>query len=79
MKLKYIGPLVAFSHAEYGHHVQGMVKEYPDDFAEELLATTKRQIFEVIKETPKKVKQKGKKKSRDTQRRYSHRSGGKSV
>jgi|GEM_PF-3563333 len=46
MKIKYLGPGAAVDVAPYGRHAAGEVKEYPDDFAEELLATSHRQQFE---------------------------------
>jgi len=48
MKIKYLGPSDEVIVAPYGPHRKGDVKEYPDDFAEELLATSIKQKFEAI-------------------------------
>ena len=48
MKLKYLGPRDQVLVEPYGRHWQDKVKEYPDDFAEALLATSVRQKFEAV-------------------------------
>lgn len=57
MKIKYLGPIPLPEKLEggmwvnvhpYGQHDINEVKEYPDDFGEELLATSKSQRFEQI-------------------------------
>jgi len=48
MQIKYLGPSGDVNVAPYGPHRKGDVKEYPDDFAEELLATSIKQKFEAI-------------------------------
>ena len=48
MKIKYLGPPPEVNVAPYGPHKQDEVKEYPDEFAEDLLATSKKQHFEAI-------------------------------
>ena len=53
MQIKYLGPSEAVNVASYGSHRKGDVKEYPDDFAEELLRTSKKQQFEVMGERSK--------------------------
>lgn len=49
MQIKYLGPMEKVDVAPYGEHRKGKVKEYPDEFGEELLATSKKQKFEAIK------------------------------
>jgi len=48
MKIKYLGPSPSVNVAPFGPHVKGESKEYPDDFGEELLATSVRQQFEAV-------------------------------
>jgi len=48
MNIKYLGPSPEVNVASYGPHRKDAVKEYPDDFAEELLATSKKQKFELV-------------------------------
>jgi len=48
MQVKYCGPRKEIIVAPYGPHRKGDVKEYPDDFAEELMATSKKQQFEAV-------------------------------
>lgn len=45
MKIKYLGPSESVNVAPYGPHRKGEEKDYPDEFAEELLATSKKQKF----------------------------------
>lgn len=49
MKIKYSGPSNTVNVPPYGKHAKDQVKEYPDDFAKELLATSNRQQFEAVK------------------------------
>ena len=58
MQIKYLGPGDWVNVAPYGQHTKDRVKDYPDDFGAELLATSRRQKFEaaedddVIAKTP---------------------------
>jgi len=56
MKIKYLGPRAAVEVAPFGPHGIGEIKDYPDEFAEELLKTSKRQEFEAVaaRKPPKK-------------------------
>jgi hypothetical protein len=53
MKIRYDGPRSSVNVVPYGEHPKGKIKEYPDEFGEELLATSKTQRFEIV-EGPKK-------------------------
>lgn len=46
MKIKYLGPSPSVNVGEFGPHPKDVVIDYPDDVAEELLATSKKQKFE---------------------------------
>lgn len=48
MKIKYLGPGSSVNVGPYGQHNKNEVKNYPDEFAKELLATSKKQKFEVV-------------------------------
>ena len=48
MKIRYLGPQPRVSVGPYGPHMRGEVKDYPDGFGEELLATSRRQRFEKV-------------------------------
>jgi len=48
MQVKYLGPSGEVNVVPYGPHRKGDVEEYPDDFAEELLATSKKQKFKAV-------------------------------
>lgn len=50
MKIKYLGPRDQVIVAPYGQHWQGEIKDYPDKFGEELLASMKTNRFEEVKE-----------------------------
>ncbi len=52
MKIRYIGPCDRVNVAPYGEHRQDEVREYPDDFAANLLKTSVRQVFEVVETEP---------------------------
>jgi len=52
MQIKYLGPSDEVNVAPHGPHRKGDVKEYPDDFAEELLATSIKQKFEKVTALP---------------------------
>lgn len=52
MKVKYFGPQSAVRVGGFGQHKQGEIKEYPPEFAAELLRTSKKQHFEAIGEAP---------------------------
>jgi hypothetical protein len=55
-RIKYNGPSESINVEPYGRHVRGTVKEYPDDFAVDLIATSRKQKFErmpeALPETP---------------------------
>lgn len=55
MKIKYLGPSPEVNIEPYGPHRKDEAKDYPDDFGQELLATSKRQKFEEIIEAPDKA------------------------
>ena len=48
MKIKYLGPSASINVAPFGPHARGEEKEYPDDFGADLIATSKKQQFEVV-------------------------------
>ena len=48
MKVKYLGPSKSVNVGGYGAHRKGRVKEYPDEVAEELLATADKQRFQAV-------------------------------
>lgn len=48
MQLKYLGPRDAVWVAPYGEHVRGGIVDYPDAFAADLIATSRRQQFAVV-------------------------------
>ena len=48
MKIKYLGPSPEVNVAPYGPHRKDEDKDYPDEFAEELLATSKKQHFKAV-------------------------------
>jgi len=50
MLIKYIGPTDGVIVEPFGIHRQGQVKYYPDQFGSELLATSKKQIFEKVED-----------------------------
>jgi len=56
MFIKYLGPSDSVNVGGYGSHAKAEVKEYPDEFGEELLATSKKQKFEVVKGAGAKAK-----------------------
>ncbi len=45
MKIRYLGPCPSVEVVPYGEHHRGETREYPDDFATALLATSKKQRF----------------------------------
>lgn len=49
MKIVYLGPSEKVEVYPYGEHAKGQEKEYPDDFAADLLTTSKKQHFEIVK------------------------------
>lgn len=57
MKIKYLGPRESINVAPLGLHYKGEVREYPDDVGEELLATSKKQRFEVAELTVAQLKE----------------------
>lgn len=48
MKIKYSGPSDFVNVEPFGRHTKGAVKEYPDEFGTELLATSTKQQFELV-------------------------------
>ncbi len=48
MKIKYTGPADAVNVVGYGPHLRGEIREYPDEFAAGLLASSVRQRFEQV-------------------------------
>lgn len=48
MLIKYLGPSKYVNIEPYGKHRKGDTKEYPDEFAVELLSTSSRQQFEPV-------------------------------
>lgn len=50
MLIMYVGPREDIDLPPHGKHLRGQSKEYPDDFGRELLATSKRQIFQMVVE-----------------------------
>lgn len=45
MKIKYLGPGSFVNVDPYGQHDKNEIKEYPDEFAAELILTSKKQQF----------------------------------
>ena len=56
MLIKYLGPSDSVNVAPFGPHGKGEVKDYPDGFGKELLATSQKQQFEVDAATEPKTK-----------------------
>lgn len=50
MLIRYLGPREEIDLPPHGKHMRGQSKDYPDDFGRDLLATSKRQIFEQVAE-----------------------------
>jgi len=48
MNIRYDGPSPSVNVEPYGSHAKGEVKEYPAEFGEELIATSKKQRFTAI-------------------------------
>jgi hypothetical protein len=46
-RIKYLGPSASVNIEPFGSHARGQEKDYPDDFAAELLATSRKQRFEM--------------------------------
>ena len=57
MQVKYIGPMDAVRVGEYGKHEKGEIKDYPPDFAKQLLATSSKQQFELVGEPAPEAKE----------------------
>jgi hypothetical protein len=53
MLIMYLGPREEIELPPYGKHLRGTSKDYPDAFATELIATSKRQMFEVVRKVEK--------------------------
>lgn len=51
MKIKYVGPNDHVIVGPFGRHDRDQIKEYPDEFGKELLASSQRQRFEGAVET----------------------------
>ena len=58
MKVKYLGPNDYCDVAPHGRHFKGKTEEYPDDFAKELVATSKRQKFKAVGQPKSETKKK---------------------
>jgi len=48
MKVKYLGPRESINVHPYGPHAKDEVKNYPDDFAHDLVDGSSRQQFEAV-------------------------------
>jgi len=48
MKVKYLGPRDGVHVEPYGVHLKNQVKDYPDDFADDLIATSQKQQFKAM-------------------------------
>lgn len=48
MKVRYLGPRQSVWVAPFGVHVAGEIKDYPEEFARDLVATSRRQQFEMV-------------------------------
>lgn len=55
MKIKYLGPSPVVIVAPYGDHRKDEIKDYPDEFGENLIATSKKQRFEAVDGLPAKT------------------------
>jgi hypothetical protein len=53
MLITYLGPREEIELPPHGKHLRGQSKDYPDAFGMELLATSKRQKFEVVRKVEK--------------------------
>lgn len=51
MKIRYLGPRQSVGVAPYGPHVAGEIKDYPEEFARNLIGTSRRQQFEIVEES----------------------------
>jgi len=57
LKILYKGPGDSINVGGFGKHLRDEIKPYPDEFAKNLLLTSKKQCFVLIKpETPNKKK-----------------------
>lgn len=50
MLITYLGPREEIDLPPYGRHLRGQSKDYPEDFGKELIATSKRQMFQMVVE-----------------------------
>lgn len=50
MLIRYLGPREEIDLPPYGRHSRGQSKDYPEGFAKELMATSRRQVFELVVE-----------------------------
>ncbi len=48
MKIRYLGPSPSVNVGEFGPHYKDEVKDYPDKVGKELLATMRKQRFELV-------------------------------
>lgn len=55
IKIRYDGPCDMVRVAPYGEHYNGVEKEYPEDFAKELIETSKKQQFSIVKISGKSI------------------------
>jgi len=49
VKIIYDGPMMRVNVVPYGFHEMGETKEYPDEFGRDLISTSRRQEFRIIK------------------------------
>jgi hypothetical protein len=59
MKIRYLGPMDRVYVVPYGPHYRDEIRNYPDSFARELLATSTKQHFEAVDEPERNVKAEG--------------------
>lgn len=52
MQIRYDGPRSDIEVGDFGPHKKGEVKEYPDEFGEALLATSRKQKFVAVSSDP---------------------------
>jgi len=50
MFIRYLGPREEIDLPPHGKHLKGQLKDNPEGLAKELLATSKKQIFEAVVE-----------------------------
>lgn len=53
MDIVYLGPYESVNVAPYGDHRKGQLKQYPDEFGADLIATSRKNRFESVTHEPK--------------------------